>query len=90
MLPFIVSILAPLMSCIQMFPQLWKIIHSKNVRDISFYSLVLILFSNFLWLLHCYFIMVVYSILAEIMAILINIFLLGLFFHHRKKSHKYS
>jgi len=88
MFPFVISIMAPLITCIQMFPQLWKIIHSKSVRDISFYSLLLLLFSNLLWLLHGYFIMDLSTIVAETVAIIINIFLLGLFFHHRKKSHK--
>jgi uncharacterized protein with PQ loop repeat len=88
MLRILVSILAPMVSCIQMFPQLWKILHSKSVKDISFYSLILLLFSNILWLFHGYFILDSSIVLAEVVAIFINLFLVGLFFHHHKKSHK--
>ena len=90
MFPLIVSVLAPVVSCIQMLPQIRKVIKSKNVRDISFYSLLLLLFSNFLWLLHGYFVMDLSILFSEVVAVLVNLFLLGLFFNHHKKHHKIS
>ena len=56
-IPVIVATLAPILNCIQIVPQLYKTFESKSVRDLSIYSLLLILFTNILWTLHGYFIM---------------------------------
>lgn len=52
-----VAILAPVMNSVQLIPQLNKTWRRKSVRDISIYSLVLLLFVDILWLLHGWFIM---------------------------------
>jgi uncharacterized protein with PQ loop repeat len=87
MLPFIVAILAPLISSIQLFPQLYKTYTTKSVKDLSFYFLILFLISNILWILHGYFIFDISLIVAGIVSIIINIILLKLYFLYRNKRH---
>jgi MtN3 and saliva related transmembrane protein len=84
MLPIIVAILAPLINSIQLFPQLYKTYKTKSVKDLSFYFLILLLISNFLWLLHGYFIFDNSLIVAGIVSIIINIVLLKLYFIYKK------
>jgi MtN3 and saliva related transmembrane protein len=84
MLPIIVAILAPLINSIQLFPQLYKTYKTKSVKDLSFYFLILLLISNFLWLLHGYFIFDNSLIIASIVSIIINIVLLKLYFIYKK------
>ena len=84
MLPIIVAILAPLINSIQLFPQLYKTYKTKSVKDLSFYFLILLLISNFLWLLHGYFIFDKSLIVAGIVSIIINIVLLKLYFIYKK------
>ena len=56
MLSLIIAILAPIVTSLQLLPQLYKIYKSKNVKDVSIHSLFLFLLTNLLWLLHGYFI----------------------------------
>ena len=56
MLKKIVSIMAPVVTCLQLLPQLFKIYKTKNVKDVSIHSLFLFLTTNVLWLMHGYFI----------------------------------
>ena len=84
MIPFVVAILAPVVNSIQMFPQLWKTYTTRNVKDLSFFSLLLILMTNLLWMLHGYFIMDISLIAAGIVSMTINVSLLTLFFLYRK------
>ena len=72
MLSIIVATLAPIISCIQLFPQLYKTYKTKSVGDLSFYSLLLIVATNILWLLHGYFIYDISLIVAGLVSILIN------------------
>jgi uncharacterized protein with PQ loop repeat len=85
MLPFIVATLAPIVNCIQLFPQLYKTYMTKSVKDLSFYSLLLMLTTNLLWLLHGYFIRDNSLIVAGVVSMIINIALLTLYFFYRKK-----
>lgn len=75
-LPLIVATLAPIINCIQLVPQLYKTYITKSVKDLSLYSLLLILTTNLLWLLHGYFIFDTSLIVAGIISISININLL--------------
>lgn len=84
MLPFIISILAPLMSCIQLLPQLYKTYLTKSVKDLSLYSLLLILTTNFLWLLHGYFILDYSLIISGSISMIVNVVLLVLYFVYKK------
>lgn len=83
MLPFIVATLAPIVNSIQLFPQLYKTYIRKSVKDLSFYSLLLILITNLLWLLHGYFIIDTSLIIGGIFSLTINVALLILYFRYR-------
>ena len=86
MLPFIVATLAPIVNCIQLFPQLYKTFTTKSVKDLSLYSLLLILTTNILWLLHGYFIMDISLIVAGVISMIVNITLLRLYFLYRRNK----
>ena len=83
MIPVIVATLAPLVNCIQLFPQLYKTYITQSVEDLSLYSLLLILITNLLWLLHGYFIRDNSLIVAGIISMTVNISLLTLYFIYR-------
>jgi uncharacterized protein with PQ loop repeat len=51
-----IATLAPIVSCIQLLPQLHKTYTTESVKYLSFYTLLLIFTSNLLWTLHGYFI----------------------------------
>ena len=86
MIPFIVATLAPTVNCIQLFPQLYKTYITRSVKDLSLYSLLLILMTNILWLLHGYFINDDSLIISGMISMIINITLLALYFFYRKKG----
>jgi len=86
MIPFIVATLAPIVNSIQLFPQLYKTYITKSVNDLSLYSLVFILLTNLLWLLHGFFIMDISLIVAGTVSMIINIALLILYFLYRKNG----
>ena len=86
MIQFIVATLAPIVNSIQLFPQLYKTYITKSVKDLSLYSLSLILLTNLLWLLHGYFIIDISLIVAGTVSMIINIALLILYFLYRKNG----
>jgi uncharacterized protein with PQ loop repeat len=88
MIPVIVATLAPIVNSIQLFPQLYKTYVTKSVKDLSLYSLSLILITNLLWLLHGYFINDKSLIVAGAVAMIINVALLTLYFLYRKNGLK--
>jgi MtN3 and saliva related transmembrane protein len=85
MLPVVVAALAPIVNCVQLLPQLYKTFTTKSVDDLSVYSLLLILTTNFLWLLHGYFILDLSLLVAGVISMIINSSLLILYFLYRKK-----
>ena len=86
MLPLIVATLAPIVNCIQLFPQLYKTYKTKSVKDLSFYSLLLIIITNLLWLLHGYFTLDISLIVACIISMIVNITLVILYFIYSKNE----
>ena len=84
MLPVFIATLAPIVNCVQLFPQLYKTYTTKSVKDLSSYSLLLILITNTLWLLHGYFIFDYSLIVAGLISMTINITLLVLYLRYRK------
>ena len=84
MIPVIIATLAPIVNSIQLFPQLYKTYITKSVKDLSLYSLSLILLTNLLWLLHGFFIIDISLIVAGTVSMIINVALLILFFLYRK------
>jgi MtN3 and saliva related transmembrane protein len=87
MIPYIVSIFAPLVNCIQLVPQLYKTYITKSVKDLSLYSLLLILFTNILWLTHGIFIWDLSLLIAGSISVIIN-FLLFIFYMLYRKRRK--
>jgi len=90
MLPLIVATLAPIINCIQLFPQLYKTYITKSVKDLSVWSLLLILATNLLWLLHGYFIFDMSLIVTGVINMIINVTLLTLYFFYRKVGGRFS
>jgi len=86
MLPFIIATFAPIINSIQLFPKLYKTYTSKSVKDLSLYSLSLILLTNFLWLLHGYFINDISLIVAGIVSTILAVALLTLYFLYKKNE----
>ena len=86
MLPVIIATLAPIVTCIQLLPQLYKTYLTKSVKDLSLYTLLLILTTNILWMLHGYFIIDISLIVSGAISIIINIILLTLYFFYRKNK----
>lgn len=84
MFPYLVATLVPIVNCIQLFPQLYKTYTSKSVKDLSLYSLLLILASSLLWFLHGYFIIDYTLIISGIINMIINILLIILYFFYKK------
>lgn len=89
-IPYIVALLAPIINCIQLVPQLYKTYITKHVNDLSFYSLLFILTNNLLWLLHGYFIYDIALILASFFAFIININLLFMYFMYKNTKQKHK
>lgn len=79
MITNIVAILAPFVSCIQLFPQLYKTYITKSVDDLSINSLLLILLANILWSIHGFFIVNLPLMLSGLISMTINILLITLF-----------
>jgi uncharacterized protein with PQ loop repeat len=83
-IPLIVATLAPIVNCVQLFPQLYKTFTTKHVKDLSYYSLLLILTTNLLWLLHGFFINDYSLIVAGIISIIVNGSLMCLYIAYKK------
>ena len=84
MIPLIVATLAPIVNCVQLIPQLYKTYRTKSVKDLSFYSLFLLLITILLWLVHGYFINDISLIIAGLITLVLNISLIRLYFLYRK------
>ena len=67
-LPLVVATLAPIVNCVQLFPQIYRTWSTRRVKDLSFYALLLMLTTNILWLSHGYFIQDTSLIVAGIIS----------------------
>ena len=83
MIPLIIATFVPIVNSIQLFPQVYKTYTTKSVKDLSLYSLFLILITNMLWLFHGYFKTDFSLIIAGTISVIINITLLGLYFRYK-------
>ena len=86
MISNIIAILAPVMNGMYQIPQLVKVITSRSVDDLSLYTLLLLLTTNILWLLHGYFISDVALIVSAFINIFINVPLIYLFFKYNRNK----
>ena len=88
MIPIIIATAAPIINSIQLLPQLYKTYITKSVNDLSGYSLLLMITTNILWMLHGYFIFDISLIVAGVVSTTINITLIGLYFLYTKRRLK--
>lgn len=70
-----IATIVPILTSIQLLPQLYKTYNTKSVEDLSVYSLLLILLNNLLWLVHGYFIVDYSLIVSGILSLFINMML---------------
>jgi len=85
MFPILVATLAPIMSALQTVPQLHKSYTTKSVKDLSLVFILLVLFADFLWLVHGHYITDNSLIVAGSFGLIVNGMLLFLFFRYSKK-----
>jgi len=87
MIRIVVAYLAVILNTIYQVPQLFKIIKTKSVNDISLIALTLLLFNNILWFMHGYFINDTTLIISSVLNLLLSLVIVCLFFkHHRTKK----
>ena len=82
----LVAVFAPIVTCIQLLPQLYKTVKTKEVKDLSVNTLLLIFASSILWFLHGYFISDSSLLFACSISITINSILLGYYFQYAPKN----
>lgn len=75
-----ISIVAPIVNCIQQLPQLIKTYKIKHVKDLSLFSIILIVITNILWLSHGFIINDKPLIYSGLISVIINVSLLSLYF----------
>jgi MtN3 and saliva related transmembrane protein len=86
MIRIVVAYLAVIINSIYQLPQLFKIIKTKSVNDISLIALLLLMINNILWLMHGYFIKDNTLIISSLLNISLNIVIACLFLKHRTKQ----
>jgi MtN3 and saliva related transmembrane protein len=74
-----VAWLAPAVNCIQLLPQVYKTWTTKRVQDVSLHSLLLLLLTSILWLLHGYFIADVPLMAAGLFTVTVHIVMVTLY-----------
>jgi uncharacterized protein with PQ loop repeat len=83
MIPQGVAILAPLVNCLQIIPQVYKTYQTKRVKDLSLYTILLFLTTNLLWLLHGYFILDLSLLVSGVVNLTLNSILLSMYFMYQ-------
>ena len=86
MIRIVVAYLAVILNTIYQVPQLFKIIKTKSVNDISLVAIALLLFNNILWFTHGYFINDNTLIISSVLNLSLNLVIMCLFFKHRTKK----
>jgi len=81
-----IALIVPIITSIQLLPQLIKTYKTKSVGDLSLYTILLILFSNILWLSHGYYIFDYSLIVSGILSIIINTILLVLYLQYKNNN----
>lgn len=82
MLKLAVASIVPITTSIQLLPQLLKTYETKSVKDLSLYTLLLILLNNLLWLFHGLFIYDYSLIISGIVSLIINLILFGFYIYY--------
>jgi|LakMenEpi03Aug12_release.lakeMendotaPanAssembly.Ray.scaffolds.fasta_scaffold616532_1 uncharacterized protein with PQ loop repeat len=84
MIDIVIAFLAPILNCMYQIPQLFQIMKTKSVNDLSAHALFLLLINNILWLLHGYYINDRPLLFSSLTSLAINIPLVCLYVKHRK------
>jgi uncharacterized protein with PQ loop repeat len=87
MIRIAIAYLAVIMNSIYQLPQLFKIIKTKSVNDISVVALSLLVFNNILWFMHGYFINDITLIISSVLNLSLSLVIMSLFFKHRTKKY---
>jgi MtN3 and saliva related transmembrane protein len=77
------AVFAPLFTCVQLIPQLYKTYATRSVKDLSLETLFIITIGNLLWLLHGYYIRDTSLVFAGLVATVVNLSLLRLYMLYR-------
>jgi MtN3 and saliva related transmembrane protein len=80
----IIAVLAPSLNAVQILPQLIKTWNTKSVSNLSFYTILLMIVTNILWLLHGINIEDNALTISGGFALIINTILAGLFILYQK------
>lgn len=80
----IIAILAPSLNAVQILPQLVKTWNTKSVSNLSLYTILLMIVTNILWLLHGINIEDNSLIISGGFALIINLILVCLFLLYQK------
>ncbi len=80
----IIAVLAPSLNAIQILPQLVKTWNTKSVSNLSLYTILLMIVTNILWLLHGINIEDNSLTISGVFALIINLILAGLFILYQK------
>ena len=79
----LVAMLATFLNGIQIFPQLHKTYKTKSVKDMSIYTLLLMIIANLLWLFHGYFILDYSLIIAGWISMILNFILFAMYLMYK-------
>jgi len=77
------AVFAPLLTCLQLIPQLYKTYSTRSVKDLSLETLFMITIGNLLWLLHGYYIRDMSLLFSGLVATVVNLSLLRLYVAYR-------
>jgi uncharacterized protein with PQ loop repeat len=86
MIRIAVAYLAVIMNSLYQIPQVFKIIKTKSVNDLSLIALALLMVNNILWFMHGYFINDNTLLISSLLNISLNVIIMWLFFKHRTKK----
>jgi uncharacterized protein with PQ loop repeat len=86
MIRIVVAYLAVILNSLYQIPQVFKIIKTKSVNDLSLIALALLMVNNILWFMHGYFINDNTLLISSLINISLNVLIMCLFFKHRTKK----
>jgi MtN3 and saliva related transmembrane protein len=79
----IIELLAPILTCCQLMPQVHKVYKNRNIEGLSLLSIFLVILSNSLWTIHAIRYHDTSLIIASIISVLVGFVLLSLYFKFR-------
>ena len=83
---YVIKFVVPVLNMIQQMPQLLKIIETKKVRDLSFYTIFIMLSTSTLWTAHGYFINDFTLFISSLVATVVNLLIFYLFLKYKNSN----